>query len=197
MPIKAPSDEKSSDMPLSRKLSIVERLLLSKSPKVSAAHLSETTEVAHNVYELPSIEEGIRWMHAACGYPAKSTWIKAIRKGNYAGWPLLSVENVHAHYPETDETPMGRLNQSRANVRSTRRKRLPLPEATEEELKRLVGKKEKNVCVKIIDTHDMKNTIYSDQTGKFPVRARSGNRYIMVMVAIDPNYTLAQPMKNR
>ena len=109
----------------------------------------------------------------------------------------MSVENVHAHYPETDETPMGRLNQSRANVRSTRRKWLPLPEATEEELKRLVGKKEKDVCVKIIDTHDMKNTIYSDQTGKFPVRARSGNRYIMVMVKIDSNYTLVQPMKNR
>ena len=136
-------------------------------------------------------------MHAACGYPAKSTWIKAIRKGNYAGWPLLSVENVHAHYPETDETPMGCLNQSQANVRSTRRKRLPLPEATEEELKRLVGKKERDVCVKIIDTHDMKNTIYSDQTGKFPVRARSGNRYIMVMVEIDSNYVLVQPMKNR
>ena len=43
----------------------------------------------------------------------------------------------------------------------------------------------------------MKNTIYSDQTGKFPVRARSGNCYIMVMVHNDSNYTLVQPMKNR
>ena len=51
--------------------------------------------------------------------------------------------------------------------------------------------------MKIIDTHDMRNTIYSDQTGKFPVRARSGNCYIMVMVEIDSNYTLVQPMKNR
>ena len=33
--------------------------------------------------------------------------------------------------------------------------------------------------------------------GKFPVRARTGNRYIMVMVEIDANYTLVQPMKNR
>ena len=32
---------------------------------------------------------------------------------------------------------------------------------------------------------------------KFPVRARSGNCYIMVMVKIDSNYTLVQPMKNR
>ena len=95
---------------MARKLSIVKHLLLSKSPQVSSAYLSEATEVAHNVYKLPSIEEGIRWMHAACDYPAKSTWIKAIMKGNYAGWPLRSVKNVHAHYPETDEILMGHLN---------------------------------------------------------------------------------------
>ena len=136
-------------------------------------------------------------MHTACGYPAKSTWIKAIRKGNYAGWPLLSVENVHKHYPETDETPMGRLNQSRTNVRSTNKKRVPLPKATASALAPLVGKKKRDVYVKIVDTHDMKNTIYSDQTGKFPLRARSGNCYIMVMVEIDSNYTFVQPMKNR
>ena len=36
---------------------------------------------------------------------------------------------------------MGLLNQSRLHVRSTRNKRDPLPEATEKELKPLVGKK--------------------------------------------------------
>ena len=138
MPIKAPSEKRSNNIPLAEKSSIVEKLLLSKSPKVSAAHLSAAKEIAHNVYKLPSIEEGIRWMHAACGYPAKSTWIKAIRKGNYAGWPLLSVKNVHAHYPETDETPMGRLNQSRTHVHSTRTKQVPLPEVPENALKPLL-----------------------------------------------------------
>ena len=64
-------------------------------------------------------------MHATCGYPAKSTWIKAIGKGNCAGWPLLTVENVHKHYPETDKILMGRLNQTRAYVRSTKPKRVP------------------------------------------------------------------------
>ena len=163
MPIKAPAQERSGDMALKKKLSLVERLLLSKAPKVAEKHLSAAKQLAHNVYDLPSIKEGIRWMHAACGYPAKSTWIKAIRNGNYAGWPLLSVENVHKHYPETDETPMGRLNQSRTNVRSTNKKRVPLPDATASALAPLVGKKKRDVYVKIVDTHDMKNTIYSDQ----------------------------------
>ena len=73
LPIDAPDSTKAKTMRLEKKLALAERLLLSKSPKVSAAHLATATEVAHNVYKLPSIEEGIRWMHAACGYPAKST----------------------------------------------------------------------------------------------------------------------------
>ena len=32
-----------------------------------------TVAIANNVYELPSIREGIRFMHAVCGFPAKST----------------------------------------------------------------------------------------------------------------------------
>ena len=116
IPIKAPETPETEQMPMSCKPSIVERLLLSKSPTITKEQLSNATEISHNVYELPSIEQGIRYMHATCGYPAKSTWIKAIGKGNYAGWPLLTVENVHKHYPETDETPMGPLNQTRAYV---------------------------------------------------------------------------------
>ena len=44
------------------------------------SHLPDgTVAVANNVYELPSIREGVRFMHAVCGFPAKSTWLNAIR----------------------------------------------------------------------------------------------------------------------
>ena len=36
-----------------------------------------------NVYDLPSVETQIRYLHAAAGYPTKEMWLKAIRKGNY------------------------------------------------------------------------------------------------------------------
>ena len=45
---------------------------------------------ANSVYDLPSIEEAIKWMHAVCGYPVKLTWIKAVKVGNYMGWPILN-----------------------------------------------------------------------------------------------------------
>ena len=117
-------------------------------------------------------------MHAVCGYPAKSTWIKAIRAGFFAGWPLLNVENVYKHYLITDETPMGHLNQSRTGVRSTKRKIDPLPEATEDDLKPFFEKKLRDVYFKVVDTWDPKYKIYSDQTGKFPVQSRRYHIYL-------------------
>jgi hypothetical protein len=34
-------------------------------------------EYIHNVYELPSIEPTIRYLHAAAGFPVEETWLKA------------------------------------------------------------------------------------------------------------------------
>ena len=78
--------------PQPKEPSTIDRLLLSRSPGVAKENLAGLNEVAHNVYELPTLGQGIQWMHAVCGYPAKDTWIKAIRAGNFVGWPLLTVK---------------------------------------------------------------------------------------------------------
>ncbi len=39
--------------------------------------------------------------------------------------------------------------------------------------------------------------MFSDQTGKFPTRSQRGNKYIMVMVEIESNAILVEPMKSR
>jgi hypothetical protein len=77
---------------------------------------------ANSVYDLPSMEQAIKWMHAVCGYPVKSTWLKAIKAGNYIGWPMLRERNVNKYYPETSEMSKGHMNQMRKNVRSTKAK---------------------------------------------------------------------------
>ncbi len=35
-------------------------------------------EYIHNVYELPSIEQTIRYLHVAAEFPVEETWLKAI-----------------------------------------------------------------------------------------------------------------------
>eukprot|EP00804_Cyclotella_cryptica_P005135 CCRYP_011533-RA/>CCRYP_011533-RA protein AED:0.44 eAED:0.46 QI:0/0/0/1/1/1/2/0/328 len=67
-------------------------------------------------------------MHAVCGYPVKSTWLKAVQAGNFVGWPLLTTKNVQKYYPDSVETPQGHLNQTRKNVRLTKPKPLPFKE---------------------------------------------------------------------
>ncbi len=38
-------------------------------------------EAASNVYELPSTEKIVKYLHTALGFPTKSTMMKAIRSG--------------------------------------------------------------------------------------------------------------------
>jgi hypothetical protein len=62
---------------------------------------------ANSVYNLPSTEHTIKWMHTIYGYPVKLTWLKTIKGGNYVGWPMLTERNVQKYYPQTIETAKG------------------------------------------------------------------------------------------
>ncbi len=66
-----------------------------------------------SVYDIPSTKQAIKWMHAVCGYPVESMWLKAIKAGNYVGWPMLNERNVQKYYPGATETAKGHLNQTR------------------------------------------------------------------------------------
>ena len=41
------------------------------------ASIERMSDSINNVYELPSITQAVRYLHAAAGYPVKSTWLKA------------------------------------------------------------------------------------------------------------------------
>ena len=43
----------------------------------------------------------------------------------------------------------------------------------------------------------MKEKIYTDQTGKFPVRSSRSHQYIMVLINMDSSYINMEPMKTR
>ena len=60
--------------------------------------LSLAMEVINNVYELPSIEQSIWYLHAAAGHPELPTWLKAISRGNYNSWPLLTICNARKYF---------------------------------------------------------------------------------------------------
>jgi hypothetical protein len=129
-------------------------------------------------------------MPAVCGYPVKSTWIKAAQAGNFISWPLLTPKNIQKYYPDTTETPKGHLNQTSKNVRSIKPKPVPLEDFHSPHLR---GRKAHNIFTKVYDVRD---TVFTDQTGNFPQHSQSGNFYIMVLVEINSSAILVKPIKN-
>jgi hypothetical protein len=159
-------------------------------PRRPSKQAQKALRQANSVYNLPSTEQAIKWMHVLCGYPVKSMWLKAIIAGNYMGWPMLTARNVQKYYPETIKTAKGHLNQTRKNVRTTKVKATPLETCN---ISHLHGKKVRDVYTQ---TYMVQETTFSNQTGQFPIWSLCGNKYIMVMVEIGSNPILVEPMKN-
>jgi hypothetical protein len=99
-------------------------------------------------------------MHAVCGYPVKSTWLQAIKAGNYVGWPMLTEQNISKYYPKTDKTLIGRMNQTRKNVQSTKVKRVLFEIAEYPEMR---GKKVQDIYIL---TYNVRKTMFSDKLDK-------------------------------
>ena len=59
------------------------------------SHNKTREDVISNVYELPSGEKSIRYIHACTGFPTKGYWLKAIKCGKYATWPNITAEAVN------------------------------------------------------------------------------------------------------
>jgi hypothetical protein len=148
-------------------------------------------ESAMNVYELPSTKEVVRWMHAALGYPTKSTLLTAAKHGNLVTFPGMTPENISKNFPESEETQKGHMKQTRQGVRSTK----VIDEDAMIGFNPTPGVKHKDVYLRVFDA--TKKTMYSDQTGKFPITSARGHKYIMVAVELDGNYIDAEPIKSR
>ena len=103
------------------------------------------------------------------------------------------MEAARDHFPESDETHQGHMRSIKQGVRSTKQKKEPesvtLADGTE---MKLPLKKHQDIFIRV---REAKDTIYTDQTGAFPVQSRSGNKYIMVLCKIDNNIIISKPMK--
>ena len=83
------------------------------------------------------------------------------------------------------------MTQQRQKIRSTKPKSAPL---TSIDTTDLHGRKERDVYVKIVK---LKTAIYTDQTGRFGKTTKCGMQYIMVMVKVDSNAILVEPIIKR
>ena len=134
--------------------------------------------------------------------------MKAIRNGNYLTWPLFNLKNENKFLPESKQTQKGHMRMQCQGVRSTKsaaHQAVPLsadqtgdsqPNKTShsEELESAPIPKRKDIIIALYKTRD---TIYTDQNGKFPHTLIQVNNYQMVIHKIDGNSTWVEPMKNK
>jgi len=161
------------------------------------------SEKASAIFELPSTRQTIMYHHTSAGFPVKETFLDAIRAGNYATWPGLTVAALHKCFPDSDKTQKGHMKGQRQGIRSTKQKSLDHLAESEKIVKIKVepgtempslAKRFSNIFVRV---EDLAESIHSDQTGAFPYTSQCGNRYVMVSIHLDANYIFNEPMKNR
>ncbi len=83
------------------------------------------------------------------------------------------------------------MKQTKQGVRSTK----IVDEDAMLGFKQQPGVKHKDVYLMVFDA--TKKSMFSDQTGKFPITSARGNKYIMVAVELDGNYIDGEPIQSR
>jgi hypothetical protein len=140
--------------------------------------------------------ELVQYLHACCFSPAHSTFIQAVKNGNFITWPGLDATSIHKYLPDSVATAKGHLDQEQQNLQSTKTKvstsvqedffpTSPTPSVTTNEY-----------CA-LLFPFIPKSTGYTDLTGRFPHISARGNKYLLIVYDFDSNAILAEPLKSR
>jgi hypothetical protein len=159
-------------------------------PVVLAAQATGTPFDPHSL-DLPSIGALVGFYNACLGFPVKQTWLSAIKAGNCNTFEGLTYSNVTRYCPDTNETIMGHLAQQSQNVQSTKPK-LTLPVSLVVPPPPVATPSNQ---VFIIITPLIK--LFTNNTGRFPIRACSGNQYVMIAFHAKGNLILQKAFKSK
>jgi hypothetical protein len=115
--------------------------------------------------------------------------LQAVKDGHLITWPGLTEDTSNMDLKLTPATAMGHMSQRRQNIRSTPKAPIDKQQPPDTDL----GTNTHLVYAVVVD----QGQIYTDLTGKFPVRSGKGNSYVMVCYIYDCNYVKVIPMKSR
>jgi hypothetical protein len=145
--------------------------------------------IKNNVYELRNTGALVHYLHKALFSPTKSAMLQAVKDGHMITWPGLTEDDINKHLKLTPATAMGHMSQRRQNIRSTSKEPIDKQPSADTDL----GTKTNLVYAVVVD----QGQLYTDLTGKFPVRSSKGNPYVMFCYVYDFNYVKVIPMKSR
>jgi hypothetical protein len=115
--------------------------------------------------------------------------LQAVKDGHLITWPGLTDDTINKHVKLTLATTMGHMNQRRQNIRSNSKVPIEKQQSPDTDL----GTKNHLVYAVVADQAQL----YTNLTGKFPVRSSKGNSYVMLFYIYYCNYIKVIPMKSR
>jgi hypothetical protein len=145
--------------------------------------------VANTVYELRNTGALVHYLHKSLFSPKKFALLQAVKNGHIITWPGLTEDTIHKHLKLMLATFTGHMSQRCQHIRSNSKP----PIADEPQTDTESGTKTHLVYAVLVD----QGQLYTDLTGKFLVRSRKGNSYVMVCYVYDCNYVTVIPKKSR
>jgi hypothetical protein len=144
---------------------------------------------AFNAHDLPSVGALVHYLHAAAGFPVKSTWYLVIchqgRQSRQLAWFCMPMPRNIAH-PAMKTSKA--ISPKYAKARSTKPK---APPTVAPPTSPASSSKQLHVWSEPI------SKLYTDDMGRFSVRSRSGNQYIMLVHHSDSNAILVEHFQSR
>jgi hypothetical protein len=123
--------------------------------------------IVNSVYELRNTGALVHYLHKALFNPTKASILQAVKDGHLITWPGLTEEAINKHLKLTPATAMGHMNQRRQNICSTSKASAEKQQPPDTDS----GTKTHLVYTVVVD----QGQLYTDLTGKFPVRSSKGN----------------------
>ncbi|KAL7550761.1 hypothetical protein ACHAWF_013977 [Thalassiosira exigua] len=138
-------------------------------PRVPTKRVCAALEQAHSIYDLPSVEQGIKWIHAVCGYSIQSMWLNQ-------GWQLPRVAATQRTerqqiLPQHGQNPKG----------------APQPSKEERTLNQIA-------CAAFSGSEQQQAL---RKEGARHLHGHIQRAYLMVTVEIDSSNILVEPIKSR
>ena len=148
--------------------------------------------------------EALVWyMYAASGFLVMSTWLRAIKRGNFETWPGLTYSNPSKYFPRAVETMKGHMLLSSQVVISINKKTIPPLRVKVEIFKDAPEEEDLEYLPPPITTNELYiwdkpiSKLYTGDCGRFPIQSRNGSKYIMIAYHCDSNTIIQAPFANR
>ena len=141
-------------------------------------------------------DDFVRFMHAAFGSPAISSFAAAVKRKYMPSLFRLTSSILAANPPHTTPTALGHLDQIRQGQQSTKRFTSLFQDVEDDasELQPPISETSINNHA-YVHVFMLTETMHSDLTGKLPITSFSGMQYIIISVL--DGYIHAEPMKSR